>query len=63
MRAILFLRYVRVPACYYQSRPTLKNLHYVLKATGLPPVLGVVPSKAATNSVITMVINPNTFTH
>ena len=62
MRAILFLRYVRVPACYHQSKPTL-NLHYVLKATGLPPVLGVVPSKAATNSVITMVINPNTFTH
>ena len=62
MRAILFLRYVRVPACCHQSKPTL-NLHYVLKATGLPPVLGVVPSKAATNSVITMVINPNTFTH
>lgn len=62
MRAILFLRYVRVTACYHQSRPTL-NLHYVLKATGLPPVLVVVLSKAATNSTIKMAINPNTFTH
>lgn len=62
MQDILFLRYVRVPACYHQSGPTL-NLHYVLKATGLPPVLVVVLSKAATNSVINMVINPNTLTH